>query len=61
MRFVVRNKVGFFIRKPRDIYGKIEEILNDGDFDKNMAANFDALKIDTDSKKIAELLLEKQR
>lgn len=59
MRFVVRNKVGFFLQKPGDIYDKVEEILNDGGFDARMAANFDALKIDTDSGKIAELLLSK--
>ncbi len=59
MRFAVRNKVGFFIQKPRDIYDKVEELLGDSTFDARMAKNFDALKIDTDSSKIAKLLLDK--
>ncbi len=59
MRFAVQNKVGWFIQKPSKIYDKIEEIFEDQDFDSRMAKNFDALKIDTDSSKIAKLLLDK--
>ena len=59
MRFAVRNKVGWFIQKPSKIYDKIEEIFEDNDFDSRMAKNFDALKIDTDSSKIAKILLDK--
>ncbi|MDE6068868.1 MAG: hypothetical protein K2F89_07975 [Treponemataceae bacterium] len=59
MRFAVRNKVGYFIQKPGAIYDKIEEILEDENFDERMAENFANLKIDTDSSKIAKLLLEK--
>jgi len=59
MRFAVKNKVGWFIQKPSKIYDKIEEIFGDDDFDSRMAKNFDALKIDTDSSKIAKLLLDK--
>lgn len=59
MRFAVRNKVGYFIQKPGAIYDKVEELLEDENFDARMAANFDNLKIDTDSSKIARLLLEK--
>ncbi len=59
MRFAVQNKVGWFIQKPSKIYDKIEEIFEDQDFESRMAKNFDALKIDTDSSKIAKLLLDK--
>ncbi len=59
MRFAVQNKVGWFIQRPSKIYDKIEEIFEDQDFDSRMAKNFDALKIDTDSSKIAKLLLDK--
>jgi len=59
MHFAVRNKVGYFIQKPGAIYDKIEEILDDENFDERMAENFANLKIDTDSSKIAKLLLEK--
>ena len=59
MRFAVQNKVGWFIQKPSKIYDKVEELLEDENFESRMARNFDALKIDTDSSKIARLLLEK--
>lgn len=60
MRFAVKNKVGYFIQKPSDIYDKIEELLSDENFDSRMSENFDRLKFDTDSSKIAKLLLEKK-
>lgn len=59
MRFAVQNKVGWFIQKPAKIYDKIEELLSDHGFDDRMAQNFDRLTFDTDSSKIARLLLEK--
>ena len=59
MRFAVQNKVGWFIQKPAKIYDKIEELLSDQGFDDRMAQNFDRLTSDTDSSKIARLLLEK--
>ncbi len=59
MRFAVQNKVGWFIQKPAKIYDKIEELLSDQGFDDRMAQNFDRLTFDTDSSKIAKLLLEK--
>lgn len=59
MRFAVQNKVGWFIQKPAKIYEKIEELLSDQGFDDRMAQNFDRLTFDTDSSKIARLLLEK--
>ena len=59
MRFAVRNKVGWFIQKPSKIYDKVEELLEDKDFDAKMAKNFDRLTFDTDSSKIAKLLLDK--
>ena len=59
MRFAVKNKVGYFIQKPAKIYDKIEEILSDQTFDERMAKNFDNLTFDTDSSKIAKLLLDK--
>ncbi len=59
MRFAVQNKVGWFIQKPSKIYDKIEELLNDEKFDERMAENFDRLTFDTDSGKIAKLLLDK--
>ncbi len=59
MRFAVQNKVGYFIQKPSKIYDKIEELLEDENFDERMAQNFDRLTFDTDSSKIAKLLLDK--
>lgn len=59
MRFAVNHKVGFFIQKPRHIYKKINELLNDSSFDEKMKKNFDSVVIDTDSSKVAKLLFQK--
>ncbi|MDE6245639.1 MAG: glycosyltransferase, partial [Treponemataceae bacterium] len=59
MRFAVKNKVGYFIRKPRKIYKKINHLLNDSQFDEKMKERFESVVIDTDSNKVAKLLLEK--
>ncbi|MDE5898788.1 MAG: hypothetical protein K2H09_05935, partial [Treponemataceae bacterium] len=57
MRFAVGNNVGYFIRKPADIFRKINELLNDSAFDEKMRHRFDSVAIDTDASKVAELLL----
>ena len=59
MRFAVDHKVGWFIRKPRDVYRKINELLVDKNFDDEMKKNFDSVHLDTDAGKVASLLLEK--
>lgn len=59
MHFAVRNKVGYFIRKPRDIYRKINELLSDGSFDEKMKHRFDSVVLDTDASKVAKILLAK--
>ena len=59
MRYAVYNDVGYFIRKPRRVYEKISEILEDSGYTARMKANFDRLSLDTDAGKIAKLLLEK--
>lgn len=59
MHFAVRNKVGYFIRKPRAIYRKINELLNDSTFDEKMKHRFDSVVLDTDASKVAKLLLSK--
>ena len=59
MHFAVRNKVGYFIRKPRAIYRKINELLNDSTFDEKMKHRFDSVVLDTDASKVARLLLSK--
>lgn len=57
MQFAVRNQVGYFIQKPEKIYDKVEELLDDKDFDEKMAKRFAALDIDVDTDKTAKLLL----
>ena len=59
MRFAVNNRVGYFIRSPRRIFKKINELLSDTDFDVKMAHRFDNVQIDTDASKVASLLLQK--
>lgn len=58
MRYAVRNKVGYFIQKPRDIYKKIIELLAEEDFEKNNEELFARLKLDIDASKAVEMLLE---
>lgn len=57
MRFVVKNKVGFFIRNPSDIFRKINELFSDEEKYMNLVKRFDTLDIDTDASKIVKLLV----
>lgn len=59
MLFAVNNEVGYFIQNPSRIYDKVEELLDDKDFDVKMEKKFAALDIDTDTDKTARLLLSK--
>ncbi len=59
MRFAVEHRVGWFTQNPRRIYRKINEYLNDTEFDAVMKKNFDSVNIDTDASKVARLLLER--
>jgi UDP-N-acetylglucosamine:LPS N-acetylglucosamine transferase len=59
MRFAVNHNVGYYIRRPRNVFRKINELLNDTDFDVKMKKNFDSMNLDTDAGKTATLLLEK--
>jgi UDP-N-acetylglucosamine:LPS N-acetylglucosamine transferase len=59
MHYAVRHNVGYYIRNPRSVYRKINELLNDENFDIKMKHNFDSVNLDTDAGKIATLLLEK--
>ena len=59
LRFAVSHKVGWYIRKPKLIYKKINELLNDTEFDSKMKKNFENIRIDTDASKIVKILLQK--
>lgn len=59
MRYAIDKKVGYFIQKPNLIYKKVNQIMNQSDFDKKMKTNFDNLNIDTDCSKVAKILLNK--
>ncbi|MCK9169024.1 MAG: glycosyltransferase [Treponema sp.] len=59
MHFAVKHNVGYYIRRPGNVFQKINELLNDADFDVKMKKNFDSMNLNTDSGKIATLLLEK--
>ena len=59
LRFAVSHKVGWYIRKPKLIYKKINELLNDTQFDLKMKKNFENIRIDTDASKIVKILLQK--
>lgn len=61
MRFAVDHRVGYFIQNSKRIYEKINEILNDKNFDSKMKKNFDSIHLDTDSSKVAKILLSPVR
>lgn len=61
MRFAVNNHVGYFIQKSKKIYEKINEILSDKNFDSKMKKNFDEIRLDSDSSKVAKILLSPVR
>ena len=58
MRFVVRNKAGFFIRHSADIFRKINEIFS-SDESYRSCTDRCHLSLDTDVSKIVKYLLEK--
>ncbi|MFA6855675.1 MAG: glycosyltransferase [Treponema sp.] len=59
MHFAVNHNVGYYIRRPGNVFQKINELLNDTDFDIKMKKNFDSIDLNTDAGQIATLLLEK--
>lgn len=59
MRFAVKNKVGFFIRKPGKIYRKIKELLDDPSYSDRAKDNFSRLDINTNTEEVARYLLSK--
>jgi UDP-N-acetylglucosamine:LPS N-acetylglucosamine transferase len=59
MRFAVNHNVGYYIRRPRNVFNRINELLNDANFDIKMKQNFDSINLDTDAGKTATLLLGK--
>ena len=59
MRFAVKHRVGWFIRRPKYIFKKINELLNDENFEENMKTRFDSISLDTDASKVAKLLFQK--
>ena len=59
MRFAVKHRVGWFIRRPKYIFKKINELLNDENFEENMKSRFDSISLDTDASKVAKLLFQK--
>lgn len=58
VRYAVKNNVGWFIQKPKNIYRKIDEILGDSGINERMQKSFSRLDIDTDAVKVADLLME---
>lgn len=59
VEFALKNHVGFFIRKGADISKKVEELFLDGEKYAQLCENLGNLAIDTDSSKVARLVLAK--
>lgn len=59
MRFIVKNKVGFYIRHSKQIFEKVNDIFSSDEKYNETLKHCHALKIDTDSSKVARYLLDK--
>lgn len=59
VRFTIRNRIGWYIRKPNDICRQINKLFSDEKYYDEIAHNLEKLEIDTDVSKIAKLVYEK--
>ncbi len=59
MQFVVKNRLGFFIQKPKDIGVEIKKLLEDSKAMADIHSRCDNYVLDTHVEKIAEFLLAK--
>ena len=59
MQFVVKNRLGYFIQKPKDICARIKEVFEDPDAMSRIHFRCKSLVLDTQVEKIADFLLSK--
>lgn len=59
VRFATENKVGWFIRKPKDISNKITQLFTDNEYFKSVKQRSQNLKIDTEMNVLVEDLFSK--
>ncbi|QTQ11695.1 glycosyltransferase [Treponema parvum] len=60
VRYVVKNKLGWFISDPDKIFDKINEVLTDESLARKTSRRFDDVKIDTDVLKAAGIVYENE-
>ncbi len=56
IHFVVDNKVGWFIRKPENIYRKVSRLFSDADYYREITERLEKLKIDTDINRLCDFI-----
>jgi len=61
VRFVVNNKVGWFLRSPKRIYEKIQKLFNDDDYYKEICTNLQKLSIQSGNEELARYIVEEKR
>lgn len=57
MQFIVQNGVGFFIRKPENVFKKVEELFHKPELLEKIQNNYDKLYVETSPSLAAEILL----
>ena len=59
MQFVVKNRLGYFIQKPKDICARVKEIFEAPDAMSCIHSRCNSFVLDTNVEKIADFLLSK--
>lgn len=57
MQYAVKKGVGFFIRDPKKILAKLEQIFSDENIEEQIAKNYEGLDLDMDSSKTIDYLM----
>ncbi len=61
VRFVVNNRVGWFLRSPKRIYEKIQELFTNEEYYKEVQKKLQNLHIQSDNEDLARYIIEEKR
>lgn len=61
VRFVVENKIGWFMRSHKKIYDKIVQLFSDDKYYESIQSNLEKLTIQSDNKDLARYVVEEKQ
>jgi len=61
VQFVVRNKLGWFLRSPKAIHEKIDQLFSDAAYRKSIQENLKSISIPSDNRAISTYIVEEKR